>query len=142
MGPQSYTRSVVDRNFYMRRIPILLSRFHLVVSSSLFRSGSSTKNLYAFLVFPVFTMFPTYLIPLDVVTRIKSVFNIQSCTIQLRFFQVNNFGPLANPSSDRHNVKNLVKKSYKTLYVCVGQRSVSSYRHVVKLMLKYDGKIG
>jgi len=35
----------------------------------------------------------------------------------LHIFQVTRFGPLASPSSDLHNVKNFVKKPYKTLYV-------------------------
>ena len=76
MGPPSHMRSVVDRNVVKRRISVLLSLFYKVISSSLFRSGSPTKILYAFLVSPVFTIFSTYLIPLDVVTRLKSVFNI------------------------------------------------------------------
>ena len=123
MGPPSYTQSVVYRNVVMRCTPLLLSRLRIDNSSSLIPSSCLTKILYAFPFFPVFTKIAIYLIPLDVVTRKKPIFNRQSCTTQLRFFYVNSFGPLVSPSSDVYKVKDLVKNHTKP-YRCTCDRDL------------------
>lgn len=56
-------------------------------------------------------------------------------------FQVTSFSPLARPPSDLCNVKALLKNLKKTIYIFMGQRSCSSYKDIVKHMLKCYVKV-
>ena len=73
MRPPSYMRSVIDRNVVMRCTPVLLSRLLLDFSSTLFSFWLPNQSHICISRPSSMHQIPNYLMPLDVVTPIKSI---------------------------------------------------------------------